>query len=400
MRFILGLILSFSLLFPSSVDNTIRQKNKELKLKKIEYKKMDKQLSKIAKKILTANKEEKSLEKKMSLLEKDIKNNEEEFNNLKKDEKILSKKLNKINSTISSKQDKFVGLVAKNFSMALALEELKQPTKNSVMMQEMYEVYAKKNNFAIETLKIEITALHKKQISLKKKEKSINEAISTYKNERLEYKDKKEKKEELIADLARDKASYKKRFNRIKKSRRSLERKLAKLKIIKQDEKDLLEARRLKAKNRKELAREVRKHRSSYVSTATTNYRGGKSISPVRGARLIKKFGSYIDPIYKFKIFNKSITLKAPYSGSKVRNILKGKIVFSENSGGMLGHVVIVEHAGGIHTIYAKLSRLAPGVHVGKQLAQGSIIGKVDKSLMFEVTKDNKHINPLTLIRL
>jgi murein DD-endopeptidase MepM/ murein hydrolase activator NlpD len=43
---------------------------------------------------------------------------------------------------------------------------------------------------------------------------------------------------------------------------------------------------------------------------------------------------------------------------------------------------------------------LAPGIHVGKQLSRGSIIGKVDKSLMFEVTKDNKHMNPLKLIRL
>ncbi len=400
MRLILGLILSFSLLFSSSVEHRIHKKSKELKLKKIEYKKMDKQLSKIAKKILTAKKEQNSLGKKIDFLEKNINNNEEQYSSLKKEEKVLVKNLNKINTTIASKQDKFIALVAKNFSMSLALEELKQPTKNSVMMQEMYEVYAQNNNVAIESLKREMIILNKKQASLKEKEKSIKEAIATYNNERLEYSTKKQKKDKVIAGLARDKALYKKRFNRIKKSRRSLERKLATLKIIKQDQKDALQAKRLEAKNRKELASEVQNNRHSSVSTTTTRYSGGKTISPLRGARLIKKFGSYIDPIYKFKIFNKSITLKAPYAGSKVRNVLKGKIVFSENSGGMLGRVVIVEHARGIHTIYAKLSRLAPGIHVGKQLSQGSIIGKVDKSLMFEVTKDNKHINPLKLISL
>ena len=398
MRLILGLLLSFSLLFASSVDTSIRQKNKELKLKKIEYRKMDKQLSTIAKKILMAKKEKSDLAHKITSLEKNIKKNREKYTMLRKEEKVLLKDLQAINKTITSKEDSFIALIAKNFSMALALEELKQPTKDSVMMQEMYEVYAKKNNVAIESLKREMMALNKKQASLKKKAKSIKEAIDAYNNERLEYSTKKQKKDKVIAELARDKALYKKRFNRIKKSRRSLERKLARLKIIKQDEKDALHAKRLEAKNRKELASEVQSNRSS--SRATTRYRGGKTISPLRGARLIKKFGSYIDPIYKFKIFNKSITLKAPYVGSKVRSVLKGKIVFSENSGGMLGRVVIVEHARGIHTIYAKLSRLAPGVHVGKQLSQGSIIGKVDKSLMFEVTKDNKHINPLTLIRL
>jgi septal ring factor EnvC (AmiA/AmiB activator) len=401
-RVILGLFLSFSLLFSSSVDNTIRQKNKELKLKKTEYRKMDKQLSEIAKKILMAKKEQSNLENKINFLEKNIKNNEKKYNSLKEEEKVLSKDLSKINETITSKQEKFVALVAKNFSMALALEEVNQPTKNSVIMQEMYEVYAQRNNLAIETLKREITTLNQKQASLKEKADSIKKAILTYKDERLEYRNKKEEKEKVIAGLARDKALYKKRFNRIKKSRRSLERKLAKLKIIKQDQKDAVEAKRREAQNRKDLVSEVRSNRSASVSSTvtTSKYRGGKTISPLKGARLIKKFGSYIDPIYKFKIFNKSITLKAPYAGSKVRSVLKGKIVFSENSGGMLGRVVIVEHARGIHTIYAKLSRLAPGIHVGKQLSQGSIIGKVDKSLMFEVTKDNKHMNPLKLIHL
>jgi len=400
MRLILGCLLSFSLLFASSVDTSIRQKNKELKLKKTEYRKMDKQLSTIAQKILMAKKEQKTLENKIASLEKNIKNNEQSYINLKEKEKVLSKDLNKINTTIGSKQEKFVELIAKNFSMALALEELRQPTKDSVMMQEMYEVYAQKNRVAIEALKDEITTLNKKQASLKEKEDLIKGTIATYTNERLEYRTKKQKKDKVIASLARDKALYKKRFNRIKKSRRSLERKLATLKIIKQDRKDALQAKRLEAKNRKDLASEVQNNRSSSLSTLTTRYHEGKTISPLKGARLIKKFGSYIDPIYKFKIFNKSITLKAPYVGSKVRNVLKGKIVFSENSGGMLGRVVIVEHARGIHTIYAKLSRLAPGIRVGKQLSQGSIIGKVDKSLMFEVTKDNKHINPLKLIHL
>jgi len=399
MRVIVTLLLSLSLLVGSSVESSIRKKSKELKVKREEYKKMDKQLSEIAQTILTARQEKKKLESKIDFLEISIKSSEEKYRSLKKEAEILLEKLNKINAVIDVKREEFVALVAKNFSMALALEELNQPTKESVMMQEMYQVYREKNNLSIQKLKDEIITLNKKQSSLQNKKNLVKEAIDTFTQERLEYKSKKEKKEKLIANLARDKALYKRRFNRIKKNRRILERKLAKLKIIKREEIDSERERRLKAKNRKSLALEVKRNRAS-SSVTTARYRGGKTISPLRGARLIKKFGSYIDPIYKFKIFNKSITLKAPYVGSKVRNVLKGKIVFSENSGGMLGHVVIVEHARGIHTIYAKVSRLAPGIHVGKQLSQGSIIGKVDKSLMFEVTKDNKHMNPLKLIHL
>jgi septal ring factor EnvC (AmiA/AmiB activator) len=402
MKALFTTFLLLSLLFGSSVDRKITQKERELKSKKIEYKKMDRKLSKIAKNILFAKKEKKRLEKKISILEKNIRKSEERYGQLKKEQKLLIEELKTINKKIFLKQDKFIALVARNFSMELALEELNHPTKSSVIMQEVYEVYAKKNSVEINRLKKEINSLDKKRSSLEIKKSIIREAIEKYKSERLEYQSKKREKEEIIASLATDKAIYKKRFNRIRSSRRNLERKLAKLKIIKQEKEDVLEARALKIKNRKALARAVAENRRVAVAhqTKIAKYRGGKTISPLKGARLIKRFGSYIDPIYKFKIFNKSITLKAPHVGSKVRSVLKGKIVFSENSGGMLGKVVIIEHAKGIHTIYAKLSKLAPGVHVGKQVAEGSVIGKVDKSLMFEVTKENKHINPLKLIRL
>lgn len=398
MRVIFYIILSVSLLFSSSIDRKISKKRKELKITKIEYKKMDKELSKIAKKILIAKRDEKKLDKNIAFLEEDIKNNESKYIKLKDKEKKILKKIETINSLISSKQEEFVALVAKNFSMALALKEIKHPTKESVVMEEVYNLYSKKNDKAIGKLKNEILNLNKEQDFLNKKSELIKETIAEYKNERLEYATKKEKKEKLIDSLARDKAIYKKRFKRIYKSKRSLERKLAKLNIIRRSKIEAREAKRREAKNRKDLDVEVQATRDSYV--AVGRYRGTKTFSPLKGSVLIKRFGSYIDPIYKFKIFNKSITLKAPYVGAKVRTVLNGKVVFSENSGGMLGRVVIIEHAKGIHTIYAKISRLAPGIHVGKQLLKGTVIGKVDKSLMFEVTKDNKHINPLRLIHL
>jgi len=230
-------------------------------------------------------------------------------------------------------------------------------------------------------LKDDIEKLNSKISTLSKRQKEIKEAISSYKSERKEYLAKKEKKAKIIKELARDKAIYKKRFNKIRASRRALRKKLAKLKILKE--------------NSDQNQREIRQG-----SQVIQRYSGNKTISPMSDSRLIKKFGTYIDPIYKFKVFNKSITLKAPHRGSKVKSVLKGEVVFAENSGGMLGKVVIIAHSNKIHTIYAKLSRLAPGIHVGKRVSKGSIIGKVSKSLMFEVTKNSKHINPLKLIKL
>lgn len=394
MKSLFSLLLICSFLSATSVDTKIKQNKKQLNAKKIEYKKMDRQLSTVAKKILKAKKEQKALKQKLTTLEKNINNNEAAYQALEKKNTLLSEDLKAVSQLIEVKQKKFVELVSKNFSMSLALEELKQPTSESVMMQEVYRAYEKRNNEEIQSLKRDIATLDKKKSELSQKASLIKEAISGYVQERKEYQNKKNKQDKLIAELARDKAIYKKRFNKIKVSRKSLEQKLARLKIIKRDAQEAARAQAVGAENHTATTQMV--HRAKDVA----KYSGGKTISPLKGARLIKKFGTYMDPIYKFKIFNKSITLKAPYAGSKVKSVLNGRIVFAENSGGMLGKVVIVEHANNLHTIYAKLSRLAPGIRVGKQLSMGSVIGKVDSTLMFEVTKNNKHMNPMNLIRL
>jgi septal ring factor EnvC (AmiA/AmiB activator) len=380
----------------SSIDSKIQQSNQQLKSKKVQYKKMDRQLASVAKKIFAAKKEQKKLNKKLATLKANIKNSETEFQRLQKLDKKYANNLNKYSSEISGKQEKFLKLVSENFSLALALEELNQPTPDSIMMKEVYQLYEKKNNEAIANLKKEIATLNSKKASLQTKKLAVQKKLTKYTDERQEYQAKKKKQDKIVKNLARDRAIYKKRFNKIKASRKSLERKLAKLKIIKKNEQQERAAVTAQVPQRPSSAPQPTK----VVTPSLPKYQGGKTISPLKGARLIKKFGTYIDPIYKFKIFNKSVTLKAPHAGSKVRTVLDGKVVFAENSGGMLGKVVIVEHANKMHTIYAKLSRLAPSIHVGKRLNRGTIIGKVDKSLMFEVTKNNKHMNPLKLIRL
>lgn len=372
-----------------SIDQKIEQKQKELSSTKVEYDKMDDKLSSVAKKILDAKSKQKKLDQKLATLEDRIKKSQGEYENLKEKQKEVEGELAKLTVNIAEKKEKFVALVADKFSMALALEEMDQQTSESVMLQEIYSVYAKENDRAITLLKEEIDKLKTKESYFTEKQADIQKTLKQYKQERDEYQEKKGQQNQLINELARDQAIYKKRFDKIRESRRSLQNKLSQLKIVKQNQQEEAKAKK-----------EAQQRAVSESATQVASYTGGKTISPMSGSILIKKFGSYIDPIYKFKIFNKSITLKAPYKGSKVKSVLDGKIVFAEDSGGMLGKVVIIEHANRLHTIYAKLSRLAPGIHVGKRVGKGTVIGKVNSTLMFEVTKNNKHMNPLKLISL
>ena len=102
---------------------------------------------------------------------------------------------------------------------------------------------------------------------------------------------------------------------------------------------------------------------------------------------------------FRIKIFNESITLRAPVSNAKVQNILNGKVVFAGKSS-MLGNVVVVAHNDKIHTVYAGLSKIAPNIQAGRKIKKGYVIGKVTSKLMFQATKESKHINPMELIQI
>ena len=101
----------------------------------------------------------------------------------------------------------------------------------------------------------------------------------------------------------------------LKKAKTEAERKKARLAAA--------EAKKEQKKVYKE-SEKVRQVNSSYKKSKTYAYRGGKTISPLPGAKLVKKFGTYVDPVYKIKIFNESITLQSPVENAKVQNILKG----------------------------------------------------------------------------
>ncbi len=124
-----------------------------------------------------------------------------------------------------------------------------------------------------------------------------------------------------------------------------------------------------------------------------------KTISPIKDGILTKDFGTYTDETYNLKIFNESITIQAPKVNSSVQNVLDGKVVFAGESK-MLGNVVVVAHHEKMHTVYANLSEIASPIAVGTNIKKGYTMGKVEETLIFQVTKDSKHVNPLDLITL
>jgi len=455
---ILYCFLAVALLQGSSTTTKINKSKKDLSTTQKAQKKASRQLEKIAKDIKKAEKDIAYLEKKIDALSRDQSQKEEEYKKLKIELEKSNKEFEKTSKILAQKSEQFISLLSEQFSIVFAMEQAHEPTAESIISQEVYKAYKKQNRQMLDALKREILSLRKhKEDKLYQRNRTKNK-INRIIKKRDEYAQKKLAKKKLLKKLAQDEEKYNAKLAKIVDKQNSLRSTLAQLNILQakeveaarkraearkeamrlekerkrkiREEKALAKAKAKKAKEAIKLAKtkeakkaatlaakkaqkesekvqkrvykqseKVRTVNSSYKAPKLSKYKGGKTISPISGARVVKKFGTYIDPIYKIKIFNESITLQAPSSNAKVQNVLNGKVVFAGKSS-MLGKVVVVAHSGKMHTVYAGLSQIAPNIKAGRKIKKGYAIGRVKQKLMFQATKNSKHINPLKLIRI
>lgn len=129
-----------------------------------------------------------------------------------------------------------------------------------------------------------------------------------------------------------------------------------------------------------------------------TKYAGGVMKWPTPGyTRVSSPYGMRIHPIYKVKKMHTGIDIDAP-SGAKIVAANSGKVILAGWNGGY-GNCVIIDHGGGLATLYAHQSKIL--VSVGDKVEKGETIGKVGSTglstgphLHFEVRKNGKTENP------
>ncbi len=447
-------IFSLSLLYGASTTVKINDSKKILSATTTAKKKANRHLDKIAKDIKSAEKDIVYLEKKIDTLNASQIKTEKKFNLLKVELSDFDNDLKHTTEKLENKKNKFISLLSEQLSIVFAMNQAHAPTESTIVLHEVYKAYKKQNAKSLALLRVDIKGLRaskKAKVALRSK---TEKKLGTMRDKRKLFLQKKAVKKKLLKKLSTYEEKYNAKLEKIIDKQNSLRSTLAKLNILhgkeveiarqiatakkeamrleKQRQREIRKA-KAKARTKARLAREallnattskekatarlaskkaeaerkrvyksspkVKQINSSYKKSKTYNYRGSKTISPLSHARVVKKFGTYIDPIYKIKIFNESITLKSRKNNAKVKNVLNGKVVFAGKSS-MLGKVVVVEHSRRIHTVYAGLSKIAPTIHVGSKIKKGYVVGKVSRKLIFQATKNSKHINPLQLIKL
>ncbi len=114
-------------------------------------------------------------------------------------------------------------------------------------------------------------------------------------------------------------------------------------------------------------------------------------------ARVTSEFGYRVHPIYRSRRLHAGIDIGAP-SGTPIAASNAGVVIFAGTQGGY-GRTVIVDHGGGITTLYAHQSKI--GVGKGQAVARGDIVGYVGATgtatgnhLHFEVRVNGSPNNP------
>lgn len=403
--FILLFTCSTAIFAATDIDKRINKTSSKLSSYSKNYSRLNAKMAQTAKAIIKQKSELAKKTKYLSELEKELSLKEGSHSENIAQLKVLKKSQEKLRKKRQKLEEELIFVIAQTVSLSVVLEE-EYPENEQAIME--FEVLKGMLQASKDKAKLLSKAFFKneKNINLISLHVSTLEvAIANIDQKRKEVIQRKEENKKALQKLTLAKASYKKELKNLLRRQNALKRTLSKLNLIKVDEikraKQEEERRIAFAKRQTKLSKnlpKVKKHGSSYQAIKTIKYKGRKTIAPLNAYTITKKYGTYTDPIYGIKIFNESISLKPKKPNAKVKTVFNGKVIYAANTA-VLDNIVIVEHAGGLHTIYANLSQIAPNIKKGKKVAKGATIGRVKEELVFEVTKKTNHINPIRLFQ-
>lgn len=137
------------------------------------------------------------------------------------------------------------------------------------------------------------------------------------------------------------------------------------------------------------------------VGTQTTMKRTSSTNFGVAQGRLTSGYGYRLHPITGRREFHYGIDIAAP-QGSPIKSYAKGTVIEAKFSSGY-GYYVVVNHGGGLTTLYAHLSKI--NVSVGTRVDVGHVLGLMGSTgistgshLHFEVRSNGNRVNPLNYL--
>jgi len=425
---VLPSLLIFALLFGSlnantSIEQKIKHNKNRLQNSKNNARLTNLKLKILVKQIKVESRQLAKLESDIKSLNRTINNKQSELSDAKGNLKHLQNNSKKILKEKKMSEEEIINTIIDNFSSSVGLNFGQDSSEKAIIDSQIYHLLLNNSKDNIIRLNSNYMQLSQNQSDSQAHISKIKKYIAKREAEKLKLRHLMKMQKRIVYSFRQKHRAYQNQLKKTLKKQDSLSNLLGKLKILKkakEDKRRRIEKEReerikalLMQKNAqkqdssslknmqnhfaKNINFDVRMLGSSITGIRVANYRGKKTIPPLRHFTITKKFGKYFDPVYKIKLFNDSIILKPSSSKAKVYAVLSGKIVYAKKNTSMFDNIVIIEHAHGLHTIYSHLDEISPHLKVGRWVPKGYVVGRVDDVLNFQVIKNNDYINPKEL---
>lgn len=396
------LISALSLqLYSAKIDDRIHTTSQQLNQTKQTYSTLNAKLEATASKIMKQKQVVGAQQQHLNTLITELKSKESVYQSNKLNLSGLQVQQDQLIKTQNEIEQRLVFAIARNTSLSLLINDDRAKDANAIITEEALKLHLKQINNDIKELNFVFGENAQRISTLSNQTTVLKKSIAVIDQQKQTVLATKQENEKAIALLEKEKNEYKRSLGRILNQQKSLQSTLASLNIIKREAMKPQKSPPPLVPPKpgsKPLPEGARQAISEYQPSKTAAYSGERTIAPLDGYVVTKRFGPYIDPIYGIKIYNESVSLRPTDPDAKVKAVFNGKVILAKPTA-MLDNVIIIEHDNGLHTIYAHLDKIAPTVTVGQRLKQGSVIGRVGRELMFQVTQRNAHIDPLQVIR-
>lgn len=340
----------------------------------------------------------------LSQIRNNIKNKQQELNESRAKEKSLGDQVNSLEQQINSKQSDIDELEAsiseaqaklETLEEELAAAEEKVNTQNENLNARLRNMYKNGSVGFIDVL-MDSGSFSEFLNNLSLVEKvytSDQDVLEELQKAYDEIDAKKKEIETLQAELSESKATMEEQKSSLEADKASVEKKKSEIAADSaetQRELDKLEA------DAQALTSSIR---NSGSSSSSSKYNGGIMAWPVPSCHTVSSgYGGRIHPTTGKYKFHGGLDIPGSY-GSAIVAANSGKVIWAGNRGDSYGNYVIIDHGGGVSTLYAHSSKVL--VRKGQRVSRGQRIANVGNTgrstgphCHFEVRINGSRVNP------
>lgn len=340
----------------------------------------------------------------LSQIRNNIKNKQQELNESRAKEKSLGDQVNSLEQQINSKQSDIDELEAsiseaqaklETLEEELAAAEEKVNTQNENLNARLRNMYKNGSVGFIDVL-MDSGSFSEFLNNLSLVEKvytSDQDVLEELQKAYDEIDAKKKEIETLQAELSESKATMEEQKSSLEADKASVEKKKSEIAADSaetQRELDKLEA------DAQALTSSIRNTGSS---SSSSKYNGGIMAWPVPSCHTVSSgYGGRIHPTTGKYKFHGGLDIPGSY-GSAIVAANSGKVIWAGNRGDSYGNYVIIDHGGGVSTLYGHSSKVL--VSTGQRVSRGQRIANVGSTgrstgphCHFEVRINGSRVNP------